>query len=186
MESVWLRKAECRGKVCQLLLAEGRDLLVLGKRCAADLGYRECAVLGAFPRVLTSSWDDSIHRHWTSLGPWGSLLSCFEDPPRAWVPSARVVLQQRRNKYTRQTWFTKRTTVLKCSERAGTALTHLLPLPELRCRRRLRCRRSCSGDSKRTPRLRPPTLQTHARTVACVTQLHYKKSASPPPGWTCN
>lgn len=110
MESVWLRKAECRGKVCQLLLAEGRDLLVLGKRCAADLGYRECAVLGAFPRVLTSSWDDSIHRHWTSLGPWGSLLSCFEDPPRAWVPSARVVLQQRRNKYTRQTWFTQRTT----------------------------------------------------------------------------
>ena len=58
-----LRKVGCRGKVCQLLLAEGLDLLVLGKRYAADLEYIVCAVLGAFPRVLTSSWDDSIHRH---------------------------------------------------------------------------------------------------------------------------
>lgn len=58
-----LRKEGCRGKVCQLLLAEGLDLQVLGKKYAADLEYIVCVVLGAFPRVLTGSWDDSIHRH---------------------------------------------------------------------------------------------------------------------------
>lgn len=60
---VGLRRAGCRGTVCQLLLAEGLDLLVLGKRYAADLEYIVCAVQGAFPRVLTGSWDDSIRRH---------------------------------------------------------------------------------------------------------------------------
>lgn len=60
---VGLRREGCRGTVCQLLLAEGLDLLVLGKRYAADLEYIVCAVQGAFPRVLTGSWDDSIRRH---------------------------------------------------------------------------------------------------------------------------
>lgn len=90
---VRLRKVGCRGKVCQLLLAEGLDLLVLGKRYAADLGYIVCAVQGAFPRVLTSSWDDSIHLHWTSLGLLGSWLSCFGDLRLSWVPLARVALK---------------------------------------------------------------------------------------------
>lgn len=81
-----LRKEGCRGKVCQLLLAEGLDLQVLGKKCAADLEYIVCVVLGAFPRVLTGSWDDSIHRHWMSLDLWGSWRSCFGDLRLSWVP----------------------------------------------------------------------------------------------------
>lgn len=89
---VGLRREGCRGTVCQLLLAGGLDLLVLGKRYAADLEYIVCAVQGAFPRVLTGSWDDSIRRHWTSLDLWGSWRSCFGGPPLFWVPSARVAL----------------------------------------------------------------------------------------------
>ncbi len=53
------KRAECQETVCRLLLAVGPDLLVLGRRCAADLVCTVCAVQAVYPTVWTNSLDDS-------------------------------------------------------------------------------------------------------------------------------
>lgn len=57
------KRAECQETVCRLLLAVGPDLLVLGRRCAADPVCTVCAVQAVSPTVWTNSLDDSSRLH---------------------------------------------------------------------------------------------------------------------------